>query len=466
MHTKHSNIFWHEGVKIFGERLLDAEQGRMRVRHLENDVTKALLNVFEHGSPVILKTFLRLLHVKDAPESFGYDFQVTDTDSYRRRVNRIMLAIIADSTQRVSNPKYSAGVSRPDGCIYNDRTAILVEVKTQSPLIAEQLESHVRQYLGTATEQRVITWEDLCAAFQVLRQTKSLSAVDGLLLSQFIGLLELLGIAEFNGFVPSDFEMIGAESRMTPEDWLDFRRQFMRKAEKFTAQLYTMVKDAFPFRQLDYYPRSVFRSNPTGWTALYFHDGDRDISPNLYPNINFNYLRTGILLALNSEVQTSMSKVLAAMKRTPREFEEQLRSLSGMRLSIYFKMQYRPQDHFVLKFLPGYPIACQDVEVERVLADLAQLEGDWLRHRRTTLFEMEQGLLVRSSGEQFSAAELRHAATRNPKPKLTLHIEKRYTPERIAAAGKRIVRIIAADVRRAGGYMRLVVGERDGRAEK
>ncbi len=69
MHTKYSNLFWHEGGKIFGERMLDTGQGRMRVRHLENDVTKALLNVFEHGSPVILKSVLRLLHVKDAAES-------------------------------------------------------------------------------------------------------------------------------------------------------------------------------------------------------------------------------------------------------------------------------------------------------------------------------------------------------------------------------------------------------------
>jgi hypothetical protein len=267
MHTKHSNLFWHEGVKIFSERMMDSEQGQVRIRHLENDVTKALLNVFEHGSKVLLKTFLRLLHIDDAPDSFSYDFQVTDTESYRRRGKRIMLSIIADSTQRISHPAYNAQMSRPDGCIYNDHTAILIEVKTQSPLIEEQLESHVRHYLGTATAQRIITWEEISAAFQVLRKGTSLSAVDELLVPQFIGMLELLGIAEFNGFSTGDFEMIGAEASMTPEDWLDFRRQFMRRAEKFTALLYDSVKEEFPFRTLDYYPRSEFRSNPTGWTG-------------------------------------------------------------------------------------------------------------------------------------------------------------------------------------------------------
>lgn len=370
-----------------------------------------------------------------------------------------MLSIIADSTQRISSATYSAQMSRPDGCIYNDHTAILIEVKTQSPLIAEQITSHVRHYLGTATAQRVITWEEVSAAFQAVRKSKSLSAVDELLLSQFIGMLELLGIAEFNGFSASDFEMIGSESRMTTEDWLDFRRQFMRKAEKFTALLYASVKDAFPFRTLDYYPRSEFRSNPTGWTALYFHDGDRDISPNEYPNINFNYLRSGILLALNSEVQTALSKVIAAMKISPIEFDKQLHQLHDMRLAIYTKIQYRPQDHFVLKFLPGYPVDCRVATVKGVLADLAQLETEWDKHRRTTLFEMENGLISRSSGEPFSIAELKHAATRNPKPKIVLHIEKRYTPEQVAAASRNIVRLIASDVRRASGYMRLVVGE-------
>lgn len=459
MQSKYSNIFWHEGVKIFGERMAASEAGRVRIDHLENDVTKALLNIFEHGSRAILGAFLRLLRVKDAPESFSFDFQVTDTTAYRTQPRRLMLVIKAAATPTKSQASYNVGTSRPDGCIANDRTAILFEVKTQSPLVPEQVQSHVRHYLGTATEYRELTWEEISDAFRVLGQTRKLPPLDSFLIEHFLELLVLLGMDRFHGFPESDFITIGEETRMTPGEYLDFRRQFMRKAEKFTARMFEAVKDAFPFRQLDYYPRSELRSNPTGWTAIYFHDGDPRISVNEYPNINFNYHRSGILLSLNSEVNTAITKVLAAMRRDPAAIESAINGLGGMRLTLYMKLQFRPNDHFIWKILPGYPLDSAEVRVERVLADIAQLEREWDKHRRTMLFEMEQGLLLRSSGERYSELELRHAAERNPRPKFAIHVENRYSAEVVAQLGDGIVRHIAADIRRASDYMRLVVGE-------
>jgi hypothetical protein len=370
-----------------------------------------------------------------------------------------MLAIKAASTPTKSDRLYHVATSRPDGCIANDRTAILIEVKTQSPLVTEQLDSHIRHYLGTATETPQLTWEDISDNFRTHLKTRKITALDEFLITHFLGLLDLLGIDRFHGFPESDFATIADEARMTPSDYLDFRRQFMRKAEKFTAQVYDEVKDAFPFRQIDYYPRSDVRATPTGWTALYFHDGDRSISVNEYPNINFNYNGSGIVLGLNSEVETAWTKVLAAMRRDPVRMEEAVHSLDGMRLAVYMKLQFRPLNSFIWKFLPGYPIDAASVNVEQTLADLEQLKADWEKHRRTMLFEMEQGLLLRSSGERYSESELQHAATRNPGAKLAISIEKRYSPAEVAQLGGNIVRHIARDIRRASGYMRLVVGE-------
>ncbi len=459
MQSKYSNIFWHEGVKIFGERMALSEAGRLRIDHLENDVTKALLNCFEHGTEAILGGFLRLLRVKDAPASFTLDFQVTDMTAYRTQPRRVMLVIKAGATPTKSDPSYNVAASRPDACIANDRTAILIEVKTQSPLVTEQVDSHIRHYLGTATETRELTWEEISDAFRAIERTRKLSALDSFLIGQFLGLLDLLGMDRFHGFPESDFATIGDEARMTQEEFLDFRRQFIRKAEKFTAQVYDAVTDAFPFRQLDYYPRSDVRANPTGWTAIYFHNGDPSISVNEYPNINFNYLRGGIVLGLNSEVQAALSKVLAAMRRNPAAVETAIRRLDGMRLSVYMKLQFRPNDHFIWKFLPGYPVDAEEVSIEQLLADIAGLEEEWPRHRRTILFEMEQGLLLRGSGERYSVSELRHAEERNPRPKFALSVEKRYPATEVAQLGEGIVRLIAADIRRAADYLRLVVGE-------
>ncbi len=454
---KYSNLFWHEGVRIFEERMLETAKGQLRIRHLENDVTKALLNVFEHGSDGILRAFLRLVGVRDAPASFQYDFQVTDTEAYRQQPRRMMLSIIADSTQVTSNPRYRVDTSRPDGCIFNERSAILIEVKTQSPLVEEQIEGHIRGYLGSATERRTITWEDISDAFrQLLRQGKTRD-VDRLLLTHFLGLLELLGIARFNGFADSDFAMQDVAGRIPDEEFLDFRRQFMRKAEKFTEGVYEEVRDAFPFRALDWYPRRDRRANLTGWTALYFHDGDPGLPVNHYPNINFNFHTGGIELSLNGEVRSSLNRFLAKMKADPDRFDALVRSLPGMHLAVYFKMQYRPQDHFRWKFLPGYPVDVREAHAVDILTDIDRLKQDWEKHRRTMLFEMENGLVLSRAGRPFTANELEFALARNPRANFAFRIEKRYPAADVVQMKKHVIRHIAKDVRKTAAFMRFVV---------
>jgi hypothetical protein len=60
MNSKYSNIFWHQGVKIFQESLLKTEKGKTKISHLENDVTKALLNLFQHCNEKVLRAFFQL----------------------------------------------------------------------------------------------------------------------------------------------------------------------------------------------------------------------------------------------------------------------------------------------------------------------------------------------------------------------------------------------------------------------
>jgi hypothetical protein len=153
MKPRYSNIFCHQGVKIFEEKVLNTEKGRIRVDHLENDVTKALLNLFEHCSGGVLKSFLNLINVKDAPGSFEFAFQVTNKNNYRQHRKKIMLCIVSDYTQQKSDGSYSTNFSIPDACIFNSHTAILIEAKTQSPLIEEQIDSHIKNYLGSDTKK-------------------------------------------------------------------------------------------------------------------------------------------------------------------------------------------------------------------------------------------------------------------------------------------------------------------------
>jgi len=83
MNPKYSNIFWHQGIKVFAENLLKTESGRIKIEHLENDVTKALLNLFEHCNQKVLGAFLKLINVKESPHAFDYDFQITENLTYQ-----------------------------------------------------------------------------------------------------------------------------------------------------------------------------------------------------------------------------------------------------------------------------------------------------------------------------------------------------------------------------------------------
>ena len=203
MDPKYSNIFWHQGVKVFEDGILNSQKGQIKVAHLENDVTKAMLNLFEHCSPKVLKAFLQMIGIKQAPGAFRLEFQVADTESFRNKPVRIMLCIISSSTGQNSSSAYTAIQSIPDACIYSKDTAILIESKTQSPLIRNQIESHINHYLGTATRERIITWEDISEKFKLI--SNDLKGQDLFLVTQFLEFLELIGISEFNGFSEIDF---------------------------------------------------------------------------------------------------------------------------------------------------------------------------------------------------------------------------------------------------------------------
>jgi hypothetical protein len=79
MNPKYSNIFWHQGIKVFAENLLKTESGRVKIEHLENDVTKALLNLFEHCNPKVFGAFLKLFNVKESPMHLILNFKLQST---------------------------------------------------------------------------------------------------------------------------------------------------------------------------------------------------------------------------------------------------------------------------------------------------------------------------------------------------------------------------------------------------
>ena len=59
MKTKYNNIFWYQGLKAFDEERLKSTDSQLKISHLENDVTKSLLNVFQPADKKYLQKFLQ-----------------------------------------------------------------------------------------------------------------------------------------------------------------------------------------------------------------------------------------------------------------------------------------------------------------------------------------------------------------------------------------------------------------------
>jgi len=443
MKPRYSNIFWHQGVKIFEEKVLNTEKGRIRVDHLENDITKALLNLFEHCSGGVLKSFLNLINVKDAPGSFEFAFQVTNKNNYRQHRKKIMLCIVSDYTQQKSDRSYSTNFTIPDACVFNSDTAILIEAKTQSPLIEEQIDSHIKNYLGSDTKKVTITWEQISERFKNIRGT--LKQLDQFLVDHFCQLLELIGIADFNGFQYSDFLMLNSIGKVSNEEFLDFKRVLNRKIDKFMSLLTSNLKADYNFKNFGLHAGKVALSSAS-WSSIYFYDTDPSKVISEYPKLNFDFRDHGIELSVNAEVKPTLNRLLSRIKQDPSEFEDIALDIGEFEFLLFYKLQYLPQNHFIWNLVPGFPQKMGGFKAEDIFSAIDAFGKDWGKFKKTLLFKMESGMERNQSGRPFNAKELGYATSKNPNPNYAIRIEKRYSVKNIDQLGKKVVPFFEKEV--------------------
>jgi hypothetical protein len=431
--SKYSNIFWHQGVRIFEEEILKGVEGNIRIAHLENDVTKALFNLFEHCSKKVLKSFLKLINIHDSPNTFEFEFQIHDTNKFRNSPHRIMLSIISSSTPQIQNGNNLITHTIPDGAIYSNSKVVLIESKTQSPLYRNQIESHIKNYLGTATEERILTWEDLSETLKTLK--KSADKFDSFLIEQFLDFLEMIGIAEFKGFKKDDFEMLDSIGKISDEEYLDYKRIFCKKIDKFMDKLDALVKD--DLSKFKYDKRYTKSSSP--WSAFYFYDKENDESVNKYPNININYGPYGIELSLNAGTKSAFSYFLEKINKNEQKFNKLISKLKYFDILVVYKIQYRPKNNFIWDFVPGYPKTLKNYNSEELHNDLHTFSNIWNNILTTTIHKMQIGLLRRANHEFYLEGDIEFARKRNPHPNTILKIDKRYQIDFIDSQKEKII---------------------------
>jgi len=437
MNPKYSNIFWHQGVKVFEESLLKTESGRVKIEHLENDVTKALLNLFEHCNHKVLGAFLKLFNVKESPHAFNFEFQITENQTYQQRRNRIYLAIVTESTKTIFDPSYNKSISRPDACIHSENTAILIEAKTQSPLIQEQNDNHIKHFLGTATDTHRITWEMISERLKLLNT--DLKGQDRFLVSQFCDFLDLIGVAEFDGFSESDFTMLGSIGKMTTEDFVDFKRIFLKKIEKFMKYLKKDIDPIINTNKYNYYIMKGGLNSPETFSAFYFYDESPKTHINKYPNLNFIYSESGIQFTITGEIKSSFKIILRKILEHPEEFSKIANKLKEFNFFLYYKLQFAPMDKFIWNLVPGFPKNMGTFQADDIVSAIKNFEKDWINFKNTTIFQMKSNVLKHFTDKYFNEKEISFAANRNPNPNFAIRIGRRYETEKIDKLGKKIV---------------------------
>jgi hypothetical protein len=317
-------------------------------------------------------------------------------------------------------------------------------------LIRQQLDAHIQTYLGSATAQRIITWEDIGERLAGLEG--SLDSGTRFLVEQFRGFLDLIGIAAFNGFQESDFSTLGAIGSMSREEFMDFKAVMHAKIWKFMHLLEQGIGTSW--KSKPYAPHvSRLVYSPDIWSAFSFHDGDPDIHVNRYPNVNFNFREDGIELSLNAETQPALKIIRDAMQYHPDAMQLSLKSLESDVL-LYSKLQYAPQDHFIVQLIPGYPWPAREYRVEQLEEDIAAFITTWDRHRATTLYEMRHGRIRHATGRFFNEHEIAHASQKNPRPNFVFAIGSRFKAHLIVEQKRKLVSTFVQELKAMNGLLR------------
>lgn len=207
--SPYQNVFFaYRGPSVAGTTGAKADQ--IVDRQLENNVTKALVNLLEYADPALtasfITKFLREPVRADSRRPFVYSLQGADPSGRRAR-RRFLIGV---SMLAEVNPTHDAvplQTGRVDAGVHRGNDLLVVfEVKVgASELDGQQLDRHARRWKIPNRGRRLVRWSAVYewAENELGRQP---DPVSDFLLRQFVELLDLTELAPFRGFRNDDFE--------------------------------------------------------------------------------------------------------------------------------------------------------------------------------------------------------------------------------------------------------------------
>jgi len=205
----HKNIFYY-----YRTPTRKSEEDFVYDSQIENNTTKSFLNLLEKSTqPIILKTFLELLATKSVDDKLknvnlkDCKFKLQSIPEAASLLKERYVVIISNKPD-VSTESKGTGGGKPDAWIYSPSKSLIfmVEAKLDSPVYRRQIDGHLAS-CGWKKDVPIVgvRWADIHKAFLKIRNEIS-SPLDSFLLTEFLQYMEVIGMADFNGFTADDFE--------------------------------------------------------------------------------------------------------------------------------------------------------------------------------------------------------------------------------------------------------------------
>ena len=203
----HHNIFYYyRGYKQSKQDGYDQQ--------LENNTTKALINVLKHCHPDVVSDFLKWLGIQTTGNvEVELQKPTIGREKIRRTSQRLLLCLVAipekngDSICTKLEGSVS-GDSCPDAWIYGGDFVVLIESKVgDASLNLDQMRCHFRKLQENSWQKprcQVRTWAEVHQFFDTL--LPELKDKNKLLAEQFMQYLEWNGMTDFIGFDEGMFE--------------------------------------------------------------------------------------------------------------------------------------------------------------------------------------------------------------------------------------------------------------------
>lgn len=281
---------------------------------LENNTTKALINVLENCGTIVQKKLLEKIvgmRISKNVKRINYILQESTIGKERthRIKKKIVLAISPYGKIENHGKRLYERESIPDAWIWCNDFVILIENKTRSELDKSQIERHKK----TLKSNNLVTRSWINNIYPVIKEfsEKKLSEKDKLLITEFKKYLEVNELARFEGFEMEDLLRMYSENE---EEFEYLKNKYKKLANAVKAKL---VKRGVRFHRQ--------RVKPDGWWDYFVRSDDR----RYYEQAHFSIYLSEPFLGVKLHLQRcpDLTNFRKKIKRNPETFKKIIKEL-------------------------------------------------------------------------------------------------------------------------------------------